>query len=128
MIKMDMVWVAVAKLIYPDVSLETKVSKKEIDSEVYQLFQTKITPVMINMHLVNSVDRQADMKEPRRGGSRKRYLVKDKNDYFRLYKTSDGINDGWEKTGPFCPAIENVNPEYKNLVIWYEAEYIESGG
>lgn len=126
MTKMDMVWVTVAKFIYPDVSSQTKITKEEIDTAVDDLFQKNITPVMINVHLVSSVDRQADKNVPRRGGSRNRYLVKDKNGYFRLYKKADGFHDGWEKTGPYCPAINNVNPEYRNLVTWYETEYFGS--
>ena len=100
MTKMDMIWVVVANALHQNVKLS--IIKSDIDELVYDLFQTKITPVMINIHLVSSADRQADNNNPQRGGSRNRYLFKENNGNFRLYKKADGIHDGWDKTGPCC--------------------------
>ena len=78
MTKMDMVWIAVASCIYPDVRSGRTVSKKAIDDKVKQLFEVEISPAMINQHLVGSVDRQA-RKGGYGGGSRNRYLSKGEN-------------------------------------------------
>jgi hypothetical protein len=60
------------------------------------MFNTKITPVMLNAHLVSSIDRMADKKNTTRAGSRNRYLFKtndgikpDTKGNFRLYKYKD---------------------------------------
>ncbi len=121
MTKMNMVWIAVAKLLHSHTA--SFVTKKDIDELVFKLFQTKITPAMINSHLVSSVDRQADKANPQRGGSRNRYLYKENNGKFRLYKEADGIHDGWEKTGRICPSIDDMPSEYHYLVTWYQTEY-----
>ncbi len=121
MTKMDMIWVAVANALHQNVKLS--IIKSDIDELVYDLFQTKITSVMINIHLASSADRQADNNNPQRGGSRNRYLFKENNGNFRLYKKADGIHDGWDKTGPCCPSIDNLLSEYRYLVTWYENEY-----
>lgn len=126
MTKMNMVWVAVAKCIYPATQSAAKVTKEEIDTMVYRLFSNRITPVMITHHLVNSVDRQADKMNPWRGGSRNRYLVKDTNNYFRLYKYVDNSSDGWEKTGPCCPSMDQIDQEFRGLVDWYTTVYYRS--
>ena len=122
MTKMNMVWVAVATLIYPDTRLTRLVSKEEIDARVQELFQTDITPVMITHHLVASEDRQRDHRKPRRGGSRNRYLAK-QGDRYRLYRLSDQPNDGLDKTGPYCPAADHVAADYRYLIQWYRRDY-----
>lgn len=126
MTKMNMVWVAVAKCIYPDIQTTTKVTKEEIDKMVDRLFSKKITPVMITHHLVNSIDRQADKTNPQRGGSRNRYLVKDAQNRFRLYKYVDNSSDGWDKTGPCCPSVDQVASEFTYLVTWYTTTYLRA--
>ncbi len=124
MTKMNKIWVAVAKLLHPHT--DSSVTKSDIDKSVYELFHTEITPVMINKHLVSSVDRQADKNNPQRGGSRNRYLFKETNGKFRLYKETDKVHDGWEKTGPTCPEADDLLKEYQHLVTWYENEYLRS--
>ena len=123
MTKMNMVWIAVATLIYPDTSTDRRVSKAQIDARVRKLFGTTITPVMITHHLVASEDRQRARGEPRRGGSSNRYLTKH-DDRYRLYRQSDQPNDGLEKTGPCCPPIGKVSQEFRHLVQWYRREYV----
>ena len=124
MTKMNMVWVAVATLIHPDTRLARLVFKEEIDARVQELFQTTITPVMITHHLVASEDRQRDRCNPRRGGSRNRYLTKLGNRY-RLYCLSDQPNDGLDKTGPYCPSADDVASEYRHLIQWYRRDYLD---
>lgn len=127
MTKMNMIWVAVARCIYPDTQSVTKVTKEEIDEMVGRLFGEKITPVMITHHLVNSKDRQADKSNSQRGGSRNRYLVKDAQNRCRLYKDVDSSSDGWDKTGPSCPSEDEVTPEFRYLVRWYTSTYLRAG-
>ena len=124
MTKMNMVWIAVATLIYPDPRPNRHVSKEQIDARVRKLFQTSITPVMITHHLVASEDRQRDRRDPRRGGSRKRYLTKH-DDRYRLYRLSDQPYDGLDKTGPCCPSIDDVAEEFRHLVQWYRRDYVD---
>ncbi len=124
MTKMDMIWVAVAKLLHPHT--DSSVTKSDIEDLVRKLFNTKITPVMINKHLVSSVDRQADKNNLRRGGSRNRYLFKETNGEFRLYKETDKGHDGWEKTGSTHPNFDDLPTEHQHLVTWYEDEYLRS--
>lgn len=123
MTKMDMVWIVVATLIFPQTSPGKTVSKKQIDEEVARLFGMTISPVMITKHLVNSVDRQADKANPQRGGSRNRYLFRGEDGRFRLYKTRDHATDAWEKTGPTNPAASAVETKFAELVTWYESAY-----
>lgn len=123
MIRMDMVWVAVATLIQSAKRTDVTVTKQQIDSKVKELFGTHITPVMISRHLVNSIDRQAAKDKPQRGGSRKRYLFKDQRGGFRLYKSSDYGSDGWDKTGPTHPEVNKVDVKYRSLVTWYCDNY-----
>ena len=125
MTKMDMVWVAVATLLHPRTTASAFVRKSQIDSKVMELFGKTITPVMINKHLVNSEDRQADRANPSRGGSRNRYLVKTEDGAFRLYKHRDGVRDAWDKTGPTHPEPNNLDSEYREIVAWYESEYFD---
>jgi hypothetical protein len=122
MTKMDMVWVAVASLIHPETNADYVVSKQDIDRSVSHLFNVSITPVMIEKHLVNSEDRQADKSNPSRGGSRNRYLAKADRGY-RLYKSRDRDSDAWDKTGPTHPDPNNLNPEFIYLVDWYQTDY-----
>ena len=122
MTKMDMVWIAVASCIYPDVRSGRTVSKKAIDDKVKQLFGVKISPAMINQHLVGSVDRQA-RKGGYGGGSRNRYLSKGENGEFRLYKNVDSAHDGRDKDGPWCPSKKDIIDQYRYLVAWYEQSY-----
>lgn len=123
MTKMNMIWVAVAKLLHPHTN--ASITKADIDRLVYELFQKEITPVMIDTHLVSSVDRLADKNDPQRGGSRNRYLYKE-NGKFRLYKKTDERHDGKDKTGPCCPSMDKLPLEYHYLVTWYESEYFHS--
>lgn len=124
MTKMNMVWVAVAKLLHSHPA--RSVTKNDIDRLVRKLFQAEITPVMINVHLVASEDRQADKANPRRGGSRNRYLSRESDGTFRLYKKSDEIHNGVDKSGPTHPTIGSLPDEYGYLVTWYEKEYFLS--
>ncbi len=124
--KMDMVWIAVASLIHPEVNMRITVGKEDIDRMVQELFKKIIIPVMINRHLVNSEDRQADVFNPQRGGSRIRYLYRDDVGRFRLYKNIDHNSDGWEKTGRTCPEPDNVTGEFRHLIDWYRSNYINS--
>lgn len=126
MTKMDMVWIAVATLIRPETASSVAVSKDDIDQRVYALFQTHITPVMITMHLVNSIDRQADTHNPRRGGSRNRYLAMNADGRYRLYKKSDQHTDAADKTGPIHPLVANIDREFEELVCWYLTFYYDS--
>lgn len=128
MTKMDMVWVAVASLLQPRTDANVFVQKAPIDSAVLELFGETITPVMINKHLVNSEDRQADRANPNRGGSRNRYLVSGVDGNFRLYKRRDGETDAGDKTGPTHPSPGKLDPEYRHLVAWYEGEYLNTYG
>ena len=126
MTKMDMVWIAVATLIRPETASSVAVSKDDIDKQVYALFQIHITPVMITTHLVNSIDRQADTHNPRRGGSRNRYLATNADGRFRLFKKSDQHTDAVDKTGPFHPSVTNIDREFEELVSWYRTSYYDS--
>lgn len=126
MTKMDMVWISVATLIHPQTNAEIAVTKDEIERMVLSLFNETITPVMINSHLINSVDRQADQANPRRGGSRNRYLFRVAGDRFRLYKTTDQHSNAWDKTGPSSPIRENIDDSFHRLIDWYINGYIDS--
>ena len=126
MTKMDMVWIAVATLIRPETASSVAVSKDDIDKQVYALLQIHITPVMITTHLVNSIDRQADTHNPRRGGSRNRYLATNADGRFRLFKKSDQHTDAVDKTGPFHPSVTNIDREFEELVSWYRTSYYDS--
>ena len=126
MTKMDMVWVAVASLVHSRTEATVFVEKSQIDSKVLELFGETITPVMIDKHLVNSEDREADRANPSRGGSRNRYLVRGEHGSFRLYKQRDGVSDAWDKTGSTHPHPNKVEPEYRHLVTWYGSEYINA--
>ena len=128
MTKMDMVWVAVATIIHPRTAPSVVVTKSMIDSTVAKLFGETITPVMINRHVVNSEDRQADRDYPQRGGSRNRYLVRGEHGDFRLYKLHDSSSDAWDKTGPTHPDPNRLDADYVHLVTWYENEYVNSYG
>ena len=122
MTKMDMVWVATANLLHPNTEAKINVTKTQIDAEVETLFNETITPVMIEKHLVNSVDRMADKGQPQRGGSRNRYLVRSGEKY-RLYKRTDMPTDAWEKTGPIHPDREKIDQQFVHLIDWYESSY-----
>ena len=126
MTKMDMVWVAVASLLHPRTEANVFVEKSQIDSKVLELFGETIMPVMINKHLVNSEDRQADRTNPSRGGSPNRYLVRGEHGRFRLYKQCDGESDAWDKIGPTHPNPNNMVHEYRYLVTWYGGEYVNA--
>ena len=122
MTKMNKIWVATASLIYPDIDCNKCVSGSQITSRVARLFNTEISPVMLNSHLVSSVDRMADKKNPARGGSRNRYLFKTNDGIkpntkgnFRLYKSKDEKFDGWEKTGKTNPNKEDVEKQFHYL-------------
>jgi len=130
MIKMDMIWVATAKLIFPATSPSRLVSRMEIEQEVSRLFNAKITPVMVEKHLVSWEDRQADTAVKTRGGSRNRYLFRttdgllpSKDGDFRLCKQMDGKYDGVDKTERTNPEISDILEKYHYLVEWYESIY-----
>ena len=130
MIKMDMIWIATAKLIYPQTSPSVLVSRRQIEQEVAKLFGKTITPIMVEKHLVSWEDRQADRLHPARGGSRNRYLFRTidgvspfKDGRFRLYKQVDSKYDGADKTGRVHPELEGIPEQYHDLVEWYESEY-----
>ena len=122
---MDMVWVAVASCIYPDVRSGKTVSKKAIGDKVRQLFHVKIPPPMIDQHLVGSVDRQTK-KGGRGGGSRRRYLSREADGDLRLYKSADSVDDGMDKNGPCCPSRMDIEESHRYLVEWYEDHYRNS--
>jgi hypothetical protein len=124
--KMDMVWIAVASAIHPEIRDDIGVRKEDIHTAVADLFGESITPVMITRHLVNSVDRQADSSNPQRGGSRNRYLVRNEQGVYRLYKSQDGATDAWEKTGPTCPDPNRIADRFQDLIVWYQNDYIGS--
>ena len=133
MSKMDKIWVALANLIYQtrQTSQNVLFTIRDILREVQRLFPgTDITPVMLEKHLVSWEDRMADKKFPARGGSRNRYLFRTDNGVtpsasgnFRLYKQVDTPYDGWEKTGKTCPNPNDVLPQYRNLISWYQNQY-----
>ena len=130
MIKMDMIWIAAASLLYPDISQLHLVSRQNIEAQVWRLFSARFTPVMIEQHLVSWVDRQADKNQPNRGGSRNRYLFKtldgvspSKKGDFRLYKRVDEGYDGWDKTGRIRPDIDTIPSEFRHLFEWFETHY-----
>ena len=117
-----MIWIVVAKSLRSNIN--SSLTRTEIQEQVFDLFQVeKIAPVMIEKHLVSSEDRQADKNNPRRGGSRNRYLFRKDDGEFRLYKKADGVHDGRDKTGPYHPKIDNLPSEYQVLVAWYMNEY-----
>lgn len=133
MTKMDMVWVAVASLLHPAANPAATVSRTQIDAQVERLFGASITPVMLTKHLVSSEARMADEANPSRGGSRNRYLFRttdgqtpSRDGGFRLWKLTDGVHDGWEKTGPTHPDSTAVAPEFRHLVDWYKGQYVAS--
>lgn len=66
MTKMDMVWVAAAELIWPNIDPAYTVSRSQIERKVTELWGKTIATVMIERHLVSSEDRMADTKYPRR--------------------------------------------------------------
>jgi hypothetical protein len=130
MIKMDMIWIAAASLIYPELTSRRLLTETQIKEQVYRLCKTKITPIMVSKHLVSWEGRQADTGNPRRGGSRNRYLFRTTNGKnpsgagsYRLYKQIDSQYDGWEKTGRMCPEYEDIPDEYHYLIGWYNRHY-----
>jgi hypothetical protein len=130
MTKMDMVWVAVATMLHPDTSLSKTLTRNDIEAQVSKLFGASLTPVMIERHLVSTVDRMADKDQPQRGGSRNRYLFRtsdgktpSQDGRFRLYKETDARHDGWEKTGPTHPKPSAKPSEHRHLVEWYTRDY-----
>ena len=119
---MDMVWVATANLLHPNAEATFTVTRSQIEVEVDRLFGEPITPVMIERHLVNSIDRMADKDQPQRGGSRNRYLVRSGEGY-RLYKRTDTATDAWNKTGPTHPDRTKIDHQFVDLIDWYEGNY-----
>ena len=135
MIKMDMIWIATAKLIYPRTSPSILVSQREINREITKLFDVSISRVMLEKHLVSWEDRQADRVIPTRGGSRNRYLFRTKDGLspskdgnFRLYKQIDSKYDGVDKIGRTHPESSNIPEKYHSLIEWYEAKYFAANG
>jgi hypothetical protein len=133
MTKMDMIWIAVASLLAPSTSSQHTVTRQAIQARVAELFGESITPVVIDRHLVSSVDRQADHAQPARGGSRNRYLFRTIDGFspssygrFRLYKTVDTQYDGHEKTGKTLPGVTAIAADYQHYLTWYITNYIDS--
>ena len=134
MTKMDMIWIAVASLIAPNASSGYTVTRQAIQARVKELFGESVTPVVINRHLISSVDRQADRTIPTRRGSRNRYLFRtidgvspsDRGN-FRLYKKADASHDGHEKTGKALPEVAAVSTEHQHYLVWYKTNYINAG-
>lgn len=124
MYKMHMVWIVVAESLRSGHA--ESMEKNEIIRTVWEKFQKEIPPVMITGHLVGSVDRHANKSNPNIGGSRNRYLSKETDGHFRLYKKTDRSHDGWDKTGLYCPATSALPQEYHHLVKWYKSEYFLS--
>jgi hypothetical protein len=131
-IKMDMIWIATALLLYPETSPRRLISEGDIEKEVVRLFgEDSISiSIMIAKHLVSWEDRQADKNNPRRGGSRNLYLFRTKNGIepssegkFRLYKIIDSRYDGWEKTSRISPEQESIPVEFHYLLEWYKSQY-----
>lgn len=130
MTKMDMIWTAAANLIHPNVASTFLITGKMIEAEVSRIWNINIEYVMLYKHLVSWEDRQADKNNPKRGGSRNRYLFRtingkdpDSRGDFRLYKEQDTQYDGRDKIGPVCPQAKNVDPAYSYLVQWYLTKY-----
>ena len=130
---MDRIWVATASLIYPEIKSTVLVSYDDILNKVNERFPINITPIMLTHHLVSWEDRQADKKNPKRGGSRNRYLFCTldgyepiENGFFRLYKKSDSQFDGWDKTGKIRPENIKIPPEFRYLIDWHENDYFGS--
>jgi hypothetical protein len=131
MTKMDKIWVALANLIHPQTSQIFLMTRRDIEREVPRLFPgTVITRVMLEKHLVSWEDRMADKMNPARGGSRNRYLFRTNDGStpsadgnFRLYKRSDNLHDGWEKKGKTCPHADDLLPQFRSLVNWYQGGY-----
>ena len=130
MIKMDMIWIATATLIHPNTSPNHLVTRTQIEDKVANLFEIKITPIMISRHLVSWKDRDADKYNPKRGGSRNRYLFKTVDGMnpstdgdYRLYKKYDGQFDGQDKTGRIYPIASEIPSKYQYLIDWYKSQY-----
>ena len=130
MTKMDMVWISLASLLYPRTSRAITCSQQDIETKVSELFGEKINSTMISSHLVSTIDRQADKKQPSRGGSRNRYLFRttdggapDIAGGYRLVKSVDKKFDAWEKTGKTFPETNSIDLAYRNLISWYQVEY-----
>lgn len=128
--KMDMIWIATAKLIHPSVSATTLVDGGLIQQEIARIFHETITPVMLNKHLVSWENKQTNPKTGSGGGSRNRYLFRttdgltpDARGRFRFYKHTDSTYDGTDKTGPTCPERQAVQEQYWYLLDWYESKY-----
>jgi uncharacterized membrane protein len=134
MTKMDVIWIAVASLIAPNTSSSRTVTRQAIQVRVAELFGESVTPVVIDRHLVSTVDRQSDHAIPTRGGSRNRYLLRtvdgvtpSNRGTFRLYKTADARHDGSEKTGKTSPVVAAVSTEHQHYLDWYMAHYVNAG-
>jgi hypothetical protein len=130
MTKMDMIWTATANLIHSKVASTFLITGHMIKAEVNRIWNVKITHTMLYKHLVSWENRKADKNNPKRGGSRNRYLFRtingndpDSKGDFRLYKKQDTQYDGRDKSGPVCPQAPNVDPAYSHLVQWYLTNY-----
>ena len=80
-------------------------------------------------------NRQADKTNPARGGSRNRYLFRTEDgvspsEYgdFRLYKDTDSLHDGKDKTGRINPELNEIPEEYHYLIDWYNNKYRNTKG
>jgi hypothetical protein len=121
---MDMIWISVASLLYPETDSSKTVARDQIEMQIQRLYNESVTRIMIEKHLAGSEDRQADKSNLSRGGSRNRYLFKTSDGRrFRLYRASDSKNDGWDKIGPTHPDRSRISDEYHYLLDWYVNEY-----
>jgi hypothetical protein len=128
--KMSKYWVATASLLYPDTSPRKLVTRDQIRSKHEELFGEALSP-SLEQQLISWKRRYADNQAPTRGGSRNRYLFRtsdgrtpDPSGRFRLYKRSDGIYDGTDKSsGPTCPARDDVEDKFRYLLDWYIVSY-----
>ena len=128
--KQDMIWCAVASLVYPETSSNYLVSEEDLVREVQRLFGATLTPLQYQWHLVSWRDRMANKKTPSRGGCRLRYLFRtkdgqscDRQGDYRLYRLEDRRYDGRDKDGRTHPEKSSLRPEHGYLVDWYLARY-----
>ena len=126
MYKKDMIWIATATLIHPNITPTSVVGADHIESEIFRLFQDRITRIQLDTHLVSWKARDADATIPSRGGDRSRYFFKTKNGVtpsddgdFRLYKSADSEFDGTDKTGTFHPRKADIPAQFHYLIDWY---------
>lgn len=132
MIKMDKFWVATASMLHPSTDSKTLLTLTQIQKKYVELFSEPL-PSSLEQQLISWKRRYADKNNESRGGSRKRYLYRTDDGHtpnargkFRLYKTSDLVFDGEEKSGPSHPAKNDVYERFQFLIDWYLDDYVGS--